>query len=176
MESVLTVISECFDYFCIIVAFILARNSRPEYRAIAYLLLAEFFFHRLVYILGIQITDLLNPKAIYLAYIIIEMLIIVAMIAIQAHIVIIALIFINLGYNMLTISQFDAPTHINFYEIYKYFVGGLMLLELIYLIGINKYVANYRRKHGFISVNFIDRMFFVYRWTDNRLHLQGFAG
>ena len=176
MEFILNTISECFDYFCIIVAFILARNSRPEYRAIAYLLLAEFFFHRLVYILGIQVTDALNPKAIYLAYIIIEMLIIVAMIAIQAHIVIIALIFINLGYNMLTISQFDKPTHINFYEMYKYFVGGLMLLELIYLIGINKYVADYRRKHGFISINHIDRMFYVYRWGNNWLHLQRVKG
>jgi len=180
MEFVLTVISECFDYFCIIVAFILARNSRPEYRAIAYLLLAEFFFHRLVYILGIQITDLLNPKAIYLAYIIIEMLIIVAMIAIQAHIVIIALIFINLGYNMLTIAHFDAVKqgieYYDFYGLFRYFVGGLMLLELIYLIGIHKYVENYRRKHGFISINHIDRMFYIYRWTNNRLHIQGIKG
>lgn len=176
MDFILNVISEGFDYFCIFVALILARNSRPEYRAIAYLLLAEFFFHKIAYIIGIQLTDLLNPKAIYLAYIIIQMLIIVAMIAIQAHIVIIALIFINLGYNMLTISQFDTQTYINFYEIYKYFVGGLMLLELIYLIGIHKYAENYRRKHGFISVNHIDRMFYVYRWADNRLHIQGFKG
>lgn len=171
MESILTVISECFDYFCIIVAFILARNSRPEYRAIAYLLLAEFSAHKLAYIFGIQMTSLLNPKAIYLSYIIIETLIIVAMIAIEAHIVIIALIFINLGYNMLTVSQFNMPTY-DFYGLFKYFVGGLMLLELIYLIGIHKYVANYRRKHGFINVNHIDRMFYVYRRTDNRLHLQ----
>jgi len=177
MEFVLTVISECFDYFCIIVAFILARNSRPEYRAIAYLLFAEFFFHKLAYILGIQLTNLLNPKALYVAYIIIQTLIIVAMITIQAHIIIIALIFINLGYNMLTIFQFNAVKqgldYSDFYGFYAYFVGGLMLLELIYLIGINKYVANYRRKHGFINANHIDRVFCVYRWSNNRLHLQG---
>lgn len=161
-----------FDYLCILAAFVLARYSSQEYRAIAYLLFVEFLFHKLAYVLGIQLTDLLNPKAIYLAYIIIQVLIIVAMLAIQAHIVIITLIFINLGYNMLTISQFNMPTY-DFYGSFKYFVGGLMLLELIYLVGISRYVANYRRKHGFINVNYIDRMFCVYRWGDNWLHLQG---
>jgi len=159
-----------FDYTCILVAFILARYSSQEYRAIAYLMLAEFFFHKLAYVLGIQLTDLLNPKAIYLAYIIIQMLIIVAMLAIQAHMIVIGLIFINLGYNMLTISQFNMSTY-DFYGFYKYFVGGLMLLELIYLIGISRYVANYRRKHGSINVNYIDRMFCVYRWSHHWLYL-----
>lgn len=164
-----------FDYFCIIAAFVLALNSSREYRAIAYLLFTEFFFHKLVYIAGIQVTDLLNPKAIYLTYIIVQMLIIVAMIAIQAHITILILIFINLAYNMLTIAQFNAVekglNYYDFYSLYKYFVGGLMLLELIYLAGISRYVANYRRKHGFISVNHIDRMFYIYRWNDNGLYL-----
>jgi len=161
-----------FTYICILIAFLIARKSRPEYRAIAYLLLVEFAAHKVAFILGIQLTDLLNPKAIYLTYIIIEMLIIVAMIAIQAHIFIIALIFINLGYNMLTISQYSMPTY-DFYSLYEYFVGGLMILELGYLIGIRRYVENYRRKHGFINVNYIDRMFCVYRRADNWLYLQG---
>lgn len=161
-----------FDYAGILIAFLIARKSCPEYRAIAYLVLVEFAAHKVAFILGIQLTDLLNPKAIYLTYIIIEMLIIVAMIAIQAHIFIIALIFINLGYNMLTISQYNISTY-DFFWLYKYFVGGLMILELVYLIGISGYVANYRRKYGVINVNYIDRMFCVYRRADNWLYLQG---
>lgn len=161
-----------FDYACILVAFLIARKSRPEYRAIAYLLLVEFVAHKTAYILGVELTDLLNPTGIYLTYIIIETLIIVAMVAIQAHTLIIALIFVNLGYNMLTISQYSMSTY-DFYSLYKYFVGSLMILELVYLIGIHRYVANYRRKHGFINVNYIDRMFFIYRRPDNWLYLQG---
>lgn len=174
MEFILAVVYEYFDYICIVVAFILARYSSREYRAIAYLLFAEFFLHQLAYIIGIQITDLLNPKAIYLAYIIIEALIIGAMIFIQAHLIIINLIFINLGYNVLTILQYYIPTY-NFFELFKLFVGVLMLLELIYLAGITGYVKNYRRKWGFINTNHIDKLFCVYRRRDNWLYLQGSA-
>ena len=154
-----------FDYLCIIAAFILARCSSAEYRAIAYLVLAEFIGHKLVFILGVQLTDILEYSGIYLAYIFIQVLAIYLMMQIQSHFAIVALIFINLGYNMLTISQYVIPTY-DFYSLYSYFVGGIMLLELTYLVWITKYVAAYRKLHGTINTNYIDRLFRVHR----RLH------
>ena len=162
-----------FTYICILIAFILTRYSRPEYRVIAYILLVEFAAHKLAYILGIQLTNLLNPSGIYLAYIVIELLAIAAMLRYQSHFAIASLIFINLGYNMLTISQYVMPTY-DFYGSYKLFAQSIMILELIYLAGITVYVANYRRKHGLINISYIDRMFCIRRRSDNRLHIQGF--
>ena len=162
------------DYLAILIAFILTRYSRPEYRVIAYILLAEFAAHKIVYILGIQLTSLLNPSGIYLAYAIIELLAIVALLRFQPHIAIAALILLNLGYNMLTISQYVMPTY-DFYSDYKFYAQGIMILELIYLAWITAYVAAFRRKHGFINTHHIDRLFCVCRRVNNGLCIQRFA-
>ena len=158
-----------FTYICILLAFILTRYSRPEYRVIAYILLAEFAAHKLAYIFGIQLTNLLNPIGIYLAYVIIELLAIVAMLKYQCHLAIAALIFINLAYNMLTISQYSMATY-DFYSSYKFFVQSIMILELAYLAGITVYVSNYRRKYGFINTNSIDRLFRIWGRSNNGLY------
>lgn len=174
MDDILTIVSEYFDYICIVVAFILARYSSQEYRAIAYILLAEFSAHKLAYIFGIQLTSFLNPSGIYLAYIAIELLAIVAMLRFQSHFAITALIFINLTYNMLTISQYVIPTY-DFYGAYKVSVQSIMILELVYLAWITAYVAAFRREHGFINTNHIDRLFRVRRRVNNGLCIQGLA-
>jgi len=164
-----------FTYICILIAFVLTRFSRPEYRVIAYILLAEFAAHKLAYIFGIQITDLLNPQGIYLAYAIIELLAIVAMLKYQCHLAIAALIFINLGYNMLTISQYVMPTY-DFYGSYKVFTQSIMILELLYLAGITVYVSNYRRKYGFINTTNIDKLFCIWGRPDNGLYSKRLKG
>ena len=161
-----------FVYFCILIAAILARYSRQEYRVIAYILLAEFAAHEIVYILGIRLTDLLNPAGIYLAYAIIELLAIVAMVKYQAHLAIAMLVFINLGYNALTVSQYLITTTYDFYALYYNFVGSIMVLELIYLAGITVYVSNYRRKYGFVNTSSIDRLFFIWGRSNNGLYVQ----
>jgi len=161
-----------FTYICIVIAFILARQSRQEYRAIAYILLAEFIAHKLAYILGIQLTDILNPSAIYMVYAIIELLAIVAILRFQAHLAIAALIFLNLTYNMLTVSQYVFNTSFDFFSHYKYFVQTVMILELVSLGWLTAYVANFRRKHGFINTNHIDSLFCVWRRDDNGLQME----
>ena len=159
-----------FDYFCILTALILTRYSRQEYRVIAYILVAEFSAHKIAYILGIQITDLLDPTGIYAVYALIELFAIVVMLKYQAHLAIAALVFINLGYNMLTISQFVMPTY-NFYGNYGLFVQSIMILELLYLAGITVYVSNYRRKYGFVNTSSIDKLFLVWGRSNNGLYV-----
>ena len=158
-----------FTYLCILAAFALTRFSRPEYRVIAYILLAEFAAHKLAYILGIQLTSILNPQGIYLAYAAIELLAIIAMIKYQCHLTIALLIFINLGYNMLTISQYYMETY-DFYGSYQFFVQTIMILELVYLAGITAYVSNYRRKYGLVNTNSIDRLFRIWGRGNNGLY------
>ena len=68
------------------------------------------------------------------------------------------LVFINLGYNVLTVSQYLITTY-DFYALYYNFVGSIMVLELIYLAGITVYVSNYRRKYGFVNTSSIDKLF-----------------
>ncbi len=160
-----------FDYAAILIALILARYSRPEYRIIAYILLAEFVAHKLAYILGIQLTNLLNPTGIYLAYAIIELLAIVAILRYQAHLAIAALIFLSLTYNMLTISQYSMNTF-DFYGSYKVVIQTIMVLELVYLGMLTAYVSAFRAKHGFINTNYIDRMFCIRGRCNNGLYSQ----
>lgn len=149
-----------FGYLCILAAFILARISSQEYRAIAYIVFSEFLLHKIFFVLGVQLTDILDNAGIHLAYAFIEMLAIVAIVCFQSHIAILAFILINLGYNVLTISQFSMPVY-DFHSSFGFFVGGIMILELLYLGWITKYVADFRRKHGLINTKHIDMVFFV---------------
>lgn len=68
---------------------------------------------------------------------------------------------------MLTISQYAMSTY-DFYSSYKAFIQPIMVLELIYLVWITDYVANYRRKYKHNGVDISGRSFFVYRRRDNR--------
>lgn len=156
-----------FGYICILIALILALYSHAEYRAIAYLVLAEFVAHKLAYIVGYQLTDWLNSSLLFLTYVFIQTITIYLIASIQNHIYIVGLIFINLSYNMLTISQYAIKT-IDFYSYHHLVVGSIMILELIYLAWITRYVTNYRRKHGYTSVDYIDRLFRVRGRIHNR--------
>jgi len=97
-----------------------------------------------------------------LAYIAVQTLTIYLMTQIQAHIAITLLILVNIGYNVLTISQYVINIF-DFYSYYTVFVGAIMFLELVYLAGLTKYVANYRRKYGYINTSNIDKLFNVSR-------------
>jgi len=164
-----------FDYICIAICFILARNSRQEYRVIAYLLLAEFVAHRVVYLIGDQLLSI-PGSFLYMSYGVVELAAIFYLVMYQSHRAIITLILISLLYNALVVSQYSFPVY-DFMEKYSVVIGGLdlefslygalmsgvMLLELIYLGMLTAYVANFRRKQGFISASHIDRVFFIRR-------------
>lgn len=163
-----------FSYACIVICFILARNSRPEYRVIAYLLFFEFLAHKFIYVVGDQLMSL-PGSLVFTLYIIIELAAIIYLKMFQSHRAIITLILFSLLYNALVVSQYSFPVY-DYMENYKLIMGVDMLLEMIYLGTLTAYVAIFRRKHGFISASHIDRLFFIRRRTSNRLHLQGFAG
>ena len=156
-----------FDYACIILALLLARESSIEYRAIAYLVLFEFVAHKVFYIVGIQLTDYLQDSLIYLSYILAQMVTLYLMIKIQSHFAITMMIFINIAYNVLTILQYSVVTY-DYYSIYPYVVGVIMCLELIYLVWITSYVDNYKKRYGNIDRDYIDHMFCVRRRVDAR--------
>jgi len=120
-------------------------ETKHYHKTIAYVLLFEFAAHQAVYVLGVQISDILQYERLYLAYSLIQLLTIYLMSKIQSHVAIKTLILINLGYNVLTISQY-VYNFIDFYSFYSYFVGFIMILEICYLAGLTKYAANYRRK------------------------------
>jgi hypothetical protein len=132
-----------FDWICISLAVILALNSSYEFRAVSFVLLAEFIAVKLAFIAGIQITSYLEYTRIFLAYSIIQAISIVILFLLNSSVIPKLLIFINIGYNMLTISQFSINT-IEFYDNYKYFAGTIMILELAYMFGGIKYVRAFR--------------------------------
>lgn len=151
-----------FGYICITICFILARNSRPEYRVISYLLFIEFVAHKLVYVFGDQLTPVLQGSLLYMTYVIIEFFAIIYLKMFQSHFVIITLILSSLLYNALVVSQYSFPVY-DYMENYWWIMGLVMLLEMIYLGMLTAYVATFRRKQGFISVSHIDRLFFIRR-------------
>jgi len=163
-----------FGYLCIVICFILARNSRPEYRVIAYLLLAEFVAHKLAYVFGDQLMSI-PGSLVYTSYVIIELSAIIYLKIFQSHRAIMTLVFISLVYNALVVSQYSFPVY-DYTVNYKLIMGVLMLLELIYLGMLTAYVANFRRKHGFISTVHIDRLFMVRRRDLDRVYIQGLTG
>lgn len=145
-----------FGYICILIALVLFLISVKEYSAIAFIVLCEFVLHKVFYIVGIQLTELLEYSALYLSYIIIELLALFLMYKFQSHMTITLLIFANLIYNILTISQYVNYTY-DFYSLYSAFVGSIMILELMYLIGLNGYIRN-KWNSGRVDFNNINRM------------------
>ncbi len=82
----------------------------------------------------------------------------------------ISLLIVNLGYNMLTISQYVSPTRIHFYNLYAYVVGSIMILELLYLVWINEYVTDYRIRRKYNNTSTINIMF--RNWWRGRFYIR----
>jgi len=133
--------------------------SIKEYSAIAFIVLCEFVLHKLVYVVGIQLTDWLEYSTLYLVYIIIELLALFLMYKFKSHMTIALLIFANLIYNILTISQYVNFTY-DFYAQYSTAIGSIMIIELTYLIGLNGYIRN-KWNDGRVDFDYINRLFRV---------------
>lgn len=164
--SVLLLIWQYFDEISTLAAVILAYFSVKEYKFIAWIVVVEFLSHLISYnylFLDFRST---HTWTIYLIYMVIQVIILGAMYKNQAHFIIVGLIFINLGYNFLTILQHIGVTVINFHGPYMLVARAIMIFELLYLLGMSYYVAGYIRKNGPIKhgdIDYLDRLFSVRR-------------
>lgn len=123
-----------FDLTCIALALFLLLFSSSQFKVIFYIVIIEFIAHQLAYRLGIA------EPFLYLTYAAINLSAIFMLSHFKAHFLIAALFLMNLCYNVLTLSQYIYPIY-DFYGLYADFVGAIMALELIYLVGITSYVS-----------------------------------
>ncbi len=155
-------------YICIIVSFIIYRLSTKEGLTFARLMLFGFIALKISYLLTSQSTYLMSTPFLLLIYSFIQAVIIRKSKCIdKSQFAILGLLFISLGYNMLTISQYVLVTY-DFYGSYKSIIGPIMILELLLLSWNVKYVADYRKSHRDSYINFINRVLCVHRWLPNR--------
>ena len=86
---------------------------------------------------------------------------------VKSHFVITGLIFINMLYNLATpLSYFDAR-FIDVYYAKDWFVGSIMVMELIYLGLLSQYVRSYITKRWNVNNDYIDSVFRVRGWNPN---------
>jgi len=148
-----------FTYICTIIAVTLAAMSVKEYLPVAITIAAAFILEKFAYnYLFLEIrAD--NGWLIYLIYSTIQLMVMALLLILKSHFVIAGLIFMNLGYNLLTASSYFYSFNVNFYQAYQYFVGTIMVFELIYLGLLNRYV--YSRKHRRNNTAYLDAVFCV---------------
>ena len=157
-----------FDYICIAIAVLLAAFSIKEYRFIAFAVALEFSLHNLAYNFAFLDFRSENGWFIYLIYAAIQLSTMYALYKLKSHFVIVGLLFINMIYNLSTVLGYFYADFISIYYIYPYFVGTIMIFELFYIGLLNRYVANYRRKHGRLDFDYIDSVFRVRSWRGDR--------
>ena len=146
-------------------AAILAASASEKYRLIAIIVAIEFALHALAYRCFFLDFRVENKWFIYFIYSAIQLPIMFWLKKVNAHFLIVFLIFINMCYNMFTMAGYFNQNFVVFYYAKDYVVGTIMIFELIYLGMLNKYVAYNRTKHGtsgFIDVDAIFRIGYRY--------------
>jgi len=146
----------------------LAAFPVKEYKFIAMAVALEFILHKVVYLYAFTGFRADNGWLIYLMYASIQLSIMFALLKLKSHFVITGLLFINMSYNLLTVLGYFYAEFISFYYIYPYFVGTIMIFELIYLGLLNNYVARYRNNHGRVDTDYIDSVFRIRSRDTNR--------
>jgi len=157
-----------FTYICILIAVLLAAFSIKEYRFISLVVALEFALHKLSYNFVFLDFRSENGWLIYIMYALIQLCAMFTLYKLRSHFVIVGLLFINMVYNLSTALGYFYEEFIHIYYIYPYFVGTIMIFELFYLGLLNRYVINYRRKHGRLDFDYIDSVFRVRSWRGNR--------
>ena len=156
-----------FTYYCIIAAALLYGSSIKEYRFIALAVFLEFLLHKLAYNHLFLDFRSENKWFIYYMYAVIQLPIMYALYKLKSHFVITGLILINLLYNLSTsLSYFDAR-FISIYYAKDWFVGTVMVFELIYLGLLSQYVRTFIEKRWRVDNDYIDRVFLVRGWSWN---------
>ena len=138
-----------FGWISIIVALFLFSKSEIVYKAILFVLLVNFIAHKFFYVVGIQLTSVLEYQYLYRTYSIIQLSTIAVLINLKSHFAILIIVLIQLGYNMLTVSQYIINTY-DFYSAYAVFMQVLMALELFYMGMLTNYARDFR---GIFSTN-----------------------
>jgi len=157
-----------FTYACVITAFVIYRLSTKDSRAFSRLIFLSFLFYKASFLLISQFSYLMSTPLLLLIYTVIQAAIIrKAKVSCKSQFAILALIFISLSYNMLTISQYALVTY-DFYGLYHYIIKPIEIIELLLLSWNVKYVADYRRLHRDTYANIIDRLFCFCGWLPNR--------
>jgi len=114
-----------------------------------------------------------NSVIIYVLYMIIQAFVLAVMYLRKTHFVIGALIFLNLFYNFLIVLQYIGVANVNFYDYKGEVIGFIMILELLYLLGINVYVSAYLRRNGYFDIDALDSLLLVWRRPNDRNLVQG---
>lgn len=157
-----------FGYYCIIAAAYLLGCSIKEYRFIAFAVFLEFLLHKLAFnhlFLEYRAED---KSLIFYIYASIQLPVIYLLAKIKSHFVISGLIFINMIYNLSIPFTFKYETFINIYLAKDYFIGTIMIMELIYLGLLSQHARNYITKRWSVDGNYIDSVFCVRGWNLSR--------
>ena len=151
----------------------LAAFSHPKYRFIAILIAIEFIMHKITYnylFLDIRAN---NSGLIYVLYMFVQAAVLLIMYMRQTHFIIAGLIFISLTYYFITTLQYIHITDVDFYAYKSIVIRAIMILELLYLLGINIYVSAYLRRNGYLDIDAIDSFILVWRRHNGRNLVQG---
>lgn len=160
-----------FTLFCSALAVLLAVSAFKQYRLIALILALEFALHVLAYKYLFLDFRAENKWFIYLLYSAIQLPIMLMLKQLKAHFIIVALIFANMCYNLLTMAGYFNENFTMFYYAKDQVVGAIMIFELIYLGILNKYVVYHRGKQGYTGLIDINAIFRVW----NRHPLRGIS-
>jgi len=158
-----------FDLACLALAVTFSILASKEFRVLSAIVAFEFlacFFAYNFLLLDVRSE---NSSLIYLIYIFIQTCVIMMLYRYKAHRVIVGLVFLNLTYNMLTASQYVASTSYDFYSNYKFNMGFIMLLELIYMLGITGYVQRIIKAGNSNFANFGGFIFGSWRVRNGRV-------
>jgi hypothetical protein len=132
-----------FDLVCIITALFLAYYTAPDYRKVSLIVAAEFISHAIAFnYLFLEFREA-HTWAIYLIYMIIQLIIFLFLIKHNASSQIMVLVIANVLYNLGTIVQHVHLTTIDFHGAYAGVVGTIMVLELAFLLRNSKLAAFY---------------------------------
>jgi len=125
--------SNSFGMLCASACLFIYLLSNGSIRLIAFVLLCEFALHEISYQIVSQIDWLFKTSFLLFLYGAINIAAIYIISLTKSHFAITTLIFINLGYNMLSASQYVFNTY-DFISLFVDVVGVIMVLEISLLL------------------------------------------
>ena len=156
-----------FTSICILVAALLAALSIKQFKIVGIIVALEFALHKIAFVLLSGFSA--QAWVFYFCYGLIQVAAISILRKTNCHFVIMGLMAINLFFNFYTaylgLEALNSTVYWNkfmsIYAIYAWFVGTIMIFELLYLGWLNSYVSKCMRGADDSDYNFIDRLFRV---------------
>lgn len=166
-----------FTKSCCIAAFCLFYFSNPEYKTCLKILFFEFLACQLAATFGIDLTRILNPWGIYAVSGVVQLSAMVCLFVYQ-HMrykvssvltLLVALAgFVNIELALCWHGQgFTGLTATYLYNIYADLLGGIMLLQLLFMFFCNRRDGRNGYRYNIVSTKrrFVEALFFVYSWV-----------